>query len=206
MMKERPILFSGPMVQAILAGRKTQTRRVVGPLGRSGKWPLVNLRLHSDQFSGAANDPMSWGWPFAEDGAHAPLGSWLSWCPYGELGDRLWVRETFCDARQAAAARVLYRADGEAACRWTPGIHMPRALCRLVLDVTDVRVERLHSISRKDAAAEGVCWAAAQQPPPKWITPSHWPELNYIALWDHINGRGHAAANPWVWVVEFKRA
>lgn len=177
-MMERPIIFSAPMVLAILDGTKTQTRRLVKPQPRR----------------------VDCGVPFGDGPAwaHAEPGSAVIRCPYGKRGDRLWVRESFCDARQAAAGRVLYRASGDTACCWKPSIHMPRACSRIALDVTGVRVERLHQISRGDAMAEGCPFANMQN--------GESPVLWYEYLWRAINGPDSWDANPWVWVVEFRKA
>lgn len=169
-MKERPMLFSAPMIRAILAGTKTQTRRTVKPS------KYVAMSSTAIRLSG--------------DPAKLP-------CPYGNVGDRLWVREAFCDARQAAAGRVLYRASDDTACRWTPSIHMPRSASRITLEVTGVRVELLQAVSRGDAMAEGCPFANMATGP----DPRQW----YAELWDQINGAGAWDANPWVWAVSFKR-
>jgi hypothetical protein len=165
-MKERPILFSGPMVRAILEGRKTQTRRIVKPQPlciASGEWIM----------NGSA-------------------------CKYGKPGDRLWVRETWWAPRDDVRGEykreyIKYAAtlDGMGQPTWKPSIHMPRWASRINLEVVSVRVERLQNISEEDARAEGI-W----QP--------NWP-LSWRQLWESINGAGSWEANPWVWVVEFKR-
>lgn len=187
-MKERPILFSAPMVRALLAGTKTQTRRVMGKRA-------------------ARLDP---AWPFAVGPTHEKL---LALCPYGQTGDRLWVREAFIHepadycweasvSIPSRPASKVYRADHEGDSRgagWKPSIHMPRALSRITLEVTGVRVERLQSISESDAEAEGVL----PMYPDDVRGASH--ALAYSWLWDSINGAGSWAANPWVWVVEFRR-
>lgn len=188
-MKERPILFSAPMVRAILAGTKTQTRRAL----RDQPCELLdfNRGALSIRVRRAVYQAFSPKFPSV-------------CCPYGQPGDRLWVRESFCDARQAAAGRVLYQASGDTACGWKPSIHMPRWASRITLQVTNVRVERLQDISELDASAEGA------------------PELlsvdgGYVQhamgcyrdgfqhLWTSINGPGSWDTNPWVWVVEFRR-
>ena len=192
-MTERPILFSAPMVRAILAGTKTQTRRA--------------LRWQPDMSPG---EP-----PF--DYQEGP--GWPGRCPYGEPGDVLWVRETHALVRAPDFTSVIYRADGaEHPCddalgidpepcdrmspaaakrwRWRPSIHMPRRACRLRLLVTDVRVRRVQSISEEDARAEGV------------RPPEHQTARGAFAdLWDSINAkRGFGwREDPWVWVVSFER-
>lgn len=189
-MAERGILFSAPMVRALLAGTKTQTRPAA-KLTHAGhvKEPRGHRRWHP-------GDPDA-----------------VAACPYGKPGDRLWVRETHC---AFDAGRVHYRADhahnpaGDKAhgIKWTPAIHMPRWASRITLEITGVRVERLQEISEADAIAEGVpnqtrltghdkesgCqWGPAE------------PVAEYCQLWESINGPGSWAANPWVWVLEFKR-
>jgi hypothetical protein len=120
-------------------------------------------------------------------------------CPYGQPGDRLWVRETFMAAKGANDVKYYYRAtlDTNAAdLPWKPSIHMPRVACRILLEITDVRVERLNGISVKDATLEGY--------PQDWgDDPGAIPW--FIHLWQSINGPDSWNANPWVWVIEFKR-
>jgi len=131
---ERPILFSGPMIRAILAGRKTQTRRVAKLTG-AGR--VKEAGSHRN-------------WHLADPDA-------VKACPYGTPGDRLWVRETFCDT---GCQRAVYRADTAVENWkyriWRPSIYMPRWASRITLEITDVRLERLQDISEADAAAEGV--------------------------------------------------
>lgn len=189
-MKERPILMGAPMVRAILAGTKTQTRRVVKPPRNRPAFVLLD---HGN----------GW-WPYqSDDGMEHPYT-----CPYGKPGDRLWVREAFMHepadycweasvSIPCRPASTVYRADfhesqpGEG---WKPSIHMPRSLSRILLEVTAVRVERLQEISEADAMAEG-CY-----------TDPACPAYDaYRSLWDQINGPSSWDANPWVWVVEFKR-
>ena len=231
-MKERPILFSAPMVRAILSGVKTQTRRVYKPKP---------------------------GFPF-QDGEITPTtqDSWMEWgpCPYGEHGDRLWVKETwnyqgwssvwenggrrpydelFVKYRADDVERTIHRKpddnhglpkqrarrqgeDEEAYNdyltqfwrKWTPSIFMPRDVSRITLEIVSVRVERLQDISEGDAVAEGCEMGddgfPALQPNPRgghdgWDSAADW----YAWLWESINGAGSWDANPWVWVVEFKR-
>ena len=205
-MKERPILFSAPMVRAILSGEKTQTRRVVKPQPkRTGDGVLMWDASHR-------------GMRFGSVGMDVPPNL-VAHCPYGAPGDRLWVRETFGIDDEDGS--VLYFADpGTAqdaeharACddrypRRRPSIHMPRWASRILLEIASVRVERLQDISEDDAQAEGIeyserfegyCIGLAEH------FNSHDPRQSYFSLWEAINGAGSVAANPWVWVVEFKR-
>ncbi len=213
-MKERPILFSGPMVRAILQGRKTMTRRVMNP----------QPQIESD-----ARYICGWKY-FIYRGAEYSLADIQRLSPYGLPGDRLWVRETFCSFVKNGKNGVAYRADTEdgyfspcetleggypesclshpgcegcTAERWKPtwrsSIFMPRSSSRITLEITTVRVERLQAITAEDALAEGVSWNGERE---------H-PRDNFIMLWDSINVKrpGYSwNANPWVWVVEFKRA
>ena len=224
-MKERPILFSAPMLRAILAGNKTQTRRiakgVVGVHARTGE-PLAGLD---------------------SAGPRVP-------CPYGQVGDRLWVRESFwiehdsdshegsgafdcgIDLKTGDWASVCYCADQDKAGTWIgpdefypertfvpwgdgglvpeffskrPNIHMPRWASRILLEVTSVRVERLQDISQADAYAEGaMSWAQEQKTPIKDLNGGD-DRIAFMALWESIEGAGSWDANPWVWAVEFRR-
>lgn len=173
--KETPILFRGEMVRAILEARKTQTRRVLSP-GRGQKWitaeALEKVRRWEHRKDGwwamAVGEPRRIVHCGVEmDGGH--IGSVL--CPYGKPGDRLWVRETVAldyfssTPYLEPSARHGYRADWSARAadsipepRWTPSIHMPRWACRLVLQLTDIQVERLQDISEEDAKAEGAAF------------------------------------------------
>ena len=211
-MKERPILFSAPMVRAILDGSKTQTRRVVKPVGKDDSFALVD---YGD----------GW-WPYRSDdgessiradGNETPIS-----CPYGKKGSRLWVRETWQAVNGNDRARhivthpapdrgwIEYAATprtDEPAYKWRPSIHMPRWASRITLEITDVRVERLNSISEADARAEGAPGyeEGIDAPPPD--EDCEWSYYaSYRRLWERINGSGSWDANPWVWVVQFKRA
>ncbi|MBG7376480.1 hypothetical protein I5G56_11935 [Pseudomonas aeruginosa] len=197
-MKERPILFTGPMVRAILEGRKTVTRRVVTP---------------QPDFLGSMVDPNT---PFKtlDAGLHARIT-----CPYGEPGDRLWVREAWAaDAQVDAIAPsdlsqgepIWYPADlsvRQTGCsmiskgRVRPSIHMPRWACRILLEITAVRVERLQDISNDQAIAEGIDTHPMGFYGNGCITAGG----AFLELWESINGDGRWADNPWVWVIEFKR-
>ena len=204
-MKERPILFSAPMVRALLAGTKTQTRRAVKP---QPVYADVAGAFASWQFHRKGGG--TWLWPNAREDV-------LASCPYGQPGDRLWVRETYTMAERlmSLVKTPCYKADegitennrmpdGSWPWKWTPAIHMFRAHSRLTLEIVSVRVERLQDISEADAMAEGcpdpltrpiapatICYATAR--------------TEYMAVWEKINGGGSWAANPWVWVVAFKR-
>lgn len=190
MTKERPILFSAPMVRAILDGKKTQTRRVLKPQPNSGPGgEMVDL---GDAF-GLLDGVLS--------------GEWR--CPYGKPGDRLWVRETFARKSVGGLQSVFhYAADAPRDLvndkpapvpgGWKPSIHMPRVASRITLEITGVRVERLNEISVTDAEAEGCYYGDFGRFDVA-------PRFAYGALWEGINGPGSWAANPWVWVIEFKR-
>jgi hypothetical protein len=185
-MKERPILFSGPMVRAILEGRKTQTRRVVN----------IDIDPKVGRFLEA--DPSGF-WGFANDD-HFPIQ--CIHCPYGIKGDRLWVRETWTPVstyEPSAETGALYKADFIGSedfvdWRWKPSIHMPRWASRITLEITGLRVERLQEISEADAIAEGIQHRTMNNP----IVEFQW-------LWESISGPGSWAMNPWVWVLEFER-
>lgn len=199
--RERPILFSGPMVRAILDGRKSQTRRVVkfckgGPFADHRHWPTC-YRTHDG----------GWGWCDGDAPIPAMFDRPGKLCPYGQPGDRLWVREAFCYGDQepcdcpASACRcrpsVHYREDWggiDDDVRWRPSIHMPRWACRLTLEVMSVRVQRVQDINEWDAVEEG-----------RSLTPGD-PRGYFPETWDEINGkRGFGwDANPWVWAVKFK--
>ncbi|MBQ1763076.1 MAG: hypothetical protein IIZ92_09290 [Aquincola sp.] len=219
-MREGPILFSAPMVRALLAGTKSQTRRIVKPQPTHFNPAGTPRRVNPD------------GGPSA-----------MVRCPYGQPGDRLWVRETWRASPQYdwAAPRevpkgspVYYEAtaddDFEAnadnfdfhpsvLCR--PSVFMPRWASRITLEVTGVRVERLQDISEADAIAEGIergadfpGWYRGPLPGDSeglaeagraFKVPTAFPRLAYRALWESINGPGSWDADPWVWVVAFKR-
>lgn len=235
-MKERPILFNGDMVRAVLGGTKTQTRRV------------YKNRKHPDAGCDMAACEL------VREQQHVIDRT----CSYGQPGDRLWVREAWSDQHPLAMQegrysqpgqagipgppsveyRTIYRADGEplqvwrrkdhqhpyhttegpadeiaaewpTVCSnyrrhgkgvyWRPSIHMPRWASRITLEIVSVRVERLRDISEADAIAEGAEWAACGAPQ------EGSRKAGYAVLWESINGAGSWDANPWVWVVEFRR-
>lgn len=243
-MRERPILFSGPMVRAILEGQKTVTRRLIKPQPETTEKRLRELGAWVEGLTLAQHVNNAWQAGFINEN-----------CPYGEVGDRLWVRETFMDLRgtgvehrptpDSPLQRYAYAADcrpgshGDEArkdfgLKWKPSIHMPRAASRILLEITAVRVERLQDISEEQAKAEGCfftdygrncfhrggppgdvgnCPAPDAHHPQRngWMwdkTTSHEeclisPRFAFANLW--IKTGGDWDANPWVWVVEFKR-
>ncbi len=215
-MKERPILFSGPMVRAILEGRKTQTRRVVRPQPTHIEW---------------FQHQQGWLGSFGVDAGTKNNPHRMVPCPYGVPGDRLWVRESFLcfgssDSITPAvqrACQIRYKADDGPAVwipmpaeakeptpslKGKPSIHMPRWTSRITLEIVSVWVERLQDITEADAIAEGIERDAEN--PGRFVDYRHDESAmparaSYWSLWDKINGDGSAALNPWVWVVEFKR-
>lgn len=193
-MGDRPIIFSAPMVRALLDGRKTQTRRVLKPQPKMLRGAGPFYRPHP------TTAPHEW---HALHGGHIAA---IVKVPYA-VGDRLWVREAWFDP-QMDGARRLYVADNPQDVgpvhRKRPSIHMPRWASRLTLTVTDVRVQRLQEISEEDARAEGLEWAA-----PTWGVKGlaeSWngdPRLAFAALWNSLHGPGAWDANPWVCALTF---
>ena len=188
-MKARPILFSTPMVQAILDGRKTQTRRVVKPQpmlqGRTEDRVEIYQRGNTDLWE--VKDKLS------SDG-FSILHSLK--CPYGQPGDVLWVRETWA-YELFPEPHFAFKANAADVYRWRPSIHMPKEAARIWLKITNVRVERLHNITRGDAMQEGCPFPnmADGQDHREWFS----------VLWKSINGFQSWNDNPWVWVVKFER-
>ena len=213
-MKERPITLNNDMVRAVFDGRKTQTRRIIQERhlycgGRTtGNWPV-----HM---------------PEGVEGEKARLWA-ANNSPFGAVGDRLWVRETWMpDApRDGTWADVefygckgsplsmipkrfrkpehcIYRAswDGSVMVGWTPSIHMPRWASRITLEITGVRVERLNSMTERDAIAEG-CIGGHNSIPGYHYSAT--PHEHFHHVWQSIYGGDSWQANPWVWVIEFKR-
>lgn len=187
-MKERPILFSAEMVRAIMEGWKTQTRRIVKHQGK-GETDEI---LYFDTTFG---------------------------CQFGNPGDRLWVRETFSALQPYYGPsdeipdwiNYVYRADFSEDAdpeqwggKWTPSIFMPREASRIILEITGLRVERLHEITYEDAKAEGMETVYIEYPKGKERIVTD-PRDNFAQLWENINGPGAWDLNPWVWVIEFKR-
>ncbi|ELY2759378.1 hypothetical protein ACU9CU_003589 [Cronobacter sakazakii] len=237
-MTERPLIFNAEMVRAILDGRKTQTRRIMKPqpedCPRGGHWwPCDKHRtmLHVEEA--------------LQNSEVIRAGIVGDACPFGDVGDRLWVRETWSDVNSEGCPAVAYRADSDTRLlaeietfrdedgvlntadprldkywfaawsgdlfsgtegSWRPPIHMPRWASRITLEITGVRVERLQDISRVDAMAEG---APPSHPSIDAVSRDYgFPDFSrswFGQTWQHIYGAESWQANPWVWVVEFKR-
>lgn len=195
-MKERGMIFNGEMVRAILDGRKTQTRRIMKNQP-AGDYPDTPALIRS------VDGGFQWYGHYGE--------SSIFNCPFGAVGDRIWVRETWAEAGASAPDLKLYRANYPEhvpthyenvppadEIRWTPSIHMPRWASRLTLEITGVRVERLASVSYEDAGKEGY----PANPAPYGGTMDKW--LWFRGLWDSIYPDQSFKHNPWVWVIEFK--
>lgn len=226
-MKERPILFSAPMVRAILEDRKTQTRRVVKPQ------PFI-AELSSGDLDGELVKRPHWCIDLEDDRKRSawPVGEEPYWthCRYGKTGELLWVREPrwkipepslkqLCDGADTWPKRFAYVADGddpetvrEWGWKWLPPMFMPRSTARILLEITDVRVQRLQEINEEDAKAEGAeffdgrpvnhhGWRHDPQLGVVWSTAA----LSFQHLWGSINGPESWNANPWVWAITFKR-
>lgn len=225
-MKEHPVIFNGEMVRAILDGRKTQTRRAIS-----------DRHLHLIDVASQVGEC----YPLESGIDHVNSQSYYrEHCPFGQVGDRLWVRETFATLGNEDGCAIdwnenLVKAGGPEAARiyrasceqkagnyglwsipdiadwkphtwnvqyegtWVPSIHMPRSACRLLLEITAVRVERLNSISDGDARAEGITPSAGG------VQPGWEHRFNFRELWMGIYGESSWQPNPWVWVIEFKR-
>ncbi|EPL2137991.1 MULTISPECIES: morphogenetic protein [Klebsiella] len=208
-MKERGMIFNGEMVRAILDGRKTQTRRIMAPQ------PADDIERC------IFPNPEAIGWKSSLRHKHGSTTA--HFCHYGKPGDRIWVRETFqgplfdydlmdsyckdptpfekpefCVYKaDGVPAPEFYDADDELHCCWRPSIHMPRWASRILLEITNVRVERLKSISDGDAIREGCSTADMKS--------GDCVADVFARLWASIYGAESWNANPWVWVIEFKR-
>ncbi|BEN67476.1 ASCH domain-containing protein [Serratia marcescens] len=220
-MKERPVIFNGEMVRAILDGRKTQTRRVIKVQPESKTFGLRKI-IESEN----ASEEGKYYWSLSDALGISRARSNPFLCPFGQVGDRLWVRETFaghyldddqiqdikdgrCKAKCLCEYRADYGDDAECADGWTPSIHMPRWASRITLEITAVRVERLNDISQEDAQAEGMeltGWVPSYSNPDNaGFDETFTPYDNFAMLWQSIYGEESWRANPWVWVIEFKR-
>ena len=195
-MKERPIIFSAPMVRAILEGRKTQTRRIVKPQPE----PIPDDVWQSRHYDNG------WWWACSQARTMVAVRDMSAFCPYGSTRDRLWVKEShaLCNAIGNNYTNIIWRAGPwrngiEPSAKWRSPIHMPRWAARITLEITDIRVERLQDISEADAQAEGVTESI--------VLPGD--RGSFVAsfgyLWQQIHGPKSWAANPWVWVIEFER-
>ncbi|WP_462182192.1 morphogenetic protein [Klebsiella variicola] len=220
-MTERGMIFNSEMVRAILDGRKTQTRRIMAP------------QPADDIERGIFPNPEAIGWKSSLRHKHGSTTA--HFCPYGKPGDRIWVRETFqgplfdydlmdsyckdptpfekpefCVYKaDGVPAPEFYDADDELHCCWRPSIHMPRWASRILLEITDVRVERLNAISEEDARAEGIidggCLNCGEPEPCGCANPEPDATDAFAYLWQSIYGQENWNADPWVWVIEFKR-
>lgn len=180
------MIFNGEMVRAILDGRKTQTRR---PL----KWKQTRFTEIGEREDGSR-------WPWSEDAEHA-CDFWHP-CPFGAVGDRIWVRETWArynidQDSHDMAYRATPPADWPEEGRWRPSIHMPRWASRLMLEITGARVERLQAITLGDICKEIGCGLYD-------FRPATYGFQVWEDLWKSIYGEENWQANPWVWVIEFK--
>ncbi len=218
--REKGLIFNSEMVRAILDGRKTQTRRPI-------KWKQTRFTEIGEREDGSK-------WPWSEDAEHA-CDFWHP-CPFGAVGDRIWVRETWSSdfANYYPNDRVWYAADNNRQLdidmvdgvrgiyspesdvhvpfRWHPSIHMPRWASRILLEITDVRVERLNAISEEDAEAEGINMEALYDSQDCYdciadhnMTGRPTVTGAFKYLWESIYGEEGWKSNPWVWVIEFKR-
>ncbi|WP_313064097.1 hypothetical protein [Atlantibacter hermannii] len=207
-MKERGMIFNAEMVRAILDGRKTQTRRIMKPqptpctLQKGGHWWPSNVfktMLHIEEE--LQNGKGGWGGLVGDA------------CPFGDVGDRIWVREAWARYKiDHDSHDMAYRAtppeDWPKEGRWRPSIHMPRWASRILLEITGVRVELLNKICEGDAQAEGVAqlrggfWKHYQ---PGWTQHQLSARGSFVTLWKSIYGEESWNSNPWVWVIEFKR-
>ncbi|RXY24855.1 hypothetical protein DD573_19115 [Klebsiella pneumoniae] len=221
-MKERGVIFNGEMVRAILHGRKTQTRRIVKGTDGAVKF-CKEWDINGEEIFVVLGEK-------DHTGMNPVLGA-LS-CPFGAVGDRIWVREAFrVHSLATDVATLAYKASERnswaeqthrvpvAVCnkpatpeKWTPSLHMPRWASRILLEITDVRVERLNAISEEDAEAEGIdmealygsqdcydCIADHNMTGRPTVTGA------FKYLWESIYGEEGWKSNPWVWVIEFKR-
>lgn len=234
-MTERGMIFNAEMVRALLSGRKTQTRREVklnldiACLATTYDWATS---LAANHYQGLTEEQIQQKAESLRGVIHPVIlgnGQMVSiFCPHGKPGDRIWVRETFCpvdDTQYGGEKWVDYRAtpkfeeshpagwdsapnDAEAL-KWRPSIHMPRWASRILLEITDVRVERLNAISEEDARAEGIidggCLNCGEPEPCGCANPEPDATDAFAYLWQSSYGQENWNANPWVWVISFKR-
>ncbi|WP_321146828.1 hypothetical protein [Providencia alcalifaciens] len=224
-MKERGIIFNNEMVRAIIDGRKTQTRCIAKfkPIDKAINLNFSGLRA-GNYHAGIKDGRCVLR---STDGATWNDRTYPLTCPYGKVGDRIWVRETWqgplVDVEKAydlfkdptpyqKVENCVYKADGGYAPEyidcddnfrqgWRPSTQMPRWASRITLEITDVRVERLNDISNEDAKSEGCWYGRGGGVPDEAVTPSDY----FPTLWESLYGKGSWDRNPWVWVIEFKR-
>ncbi|KJN60474.1 phage-like protein [Enterobacter hormaechei] len=226
-MKERGMIFNGEMVRAILDGRKTQTRRIMKIQPSDGFHPTHNgydLDLNAHWYTPGVVDKNGYLQPAKKDVFGVADENEGYTCPFGAVGDRIWVREAFQGPLVSEEFLEEYRAypekfenpeyceyaadggprpeycdlDDNLRHGWRPSIHMPRWASRLTLEITSVRVERLRDLSEDDAKSEGIT------PPSGGVLPGWEYRINFRELWMSIYGSDNLEANPWVWVIEFK--
>lgn len=246
-MKERGMIFNGEMVRAILDGRKTQTRRIM-KVQPSEDFTPMNMALETDYkarwYTPGVVDKDGYLQPVSKEVFGVSNENEGYSCPFGAVGDRIWVREAFrVHSRATDVATLVYKASERnswteqthrvpvAVCnkpatpeKWTPSLHMPRWASRILLEITDVRVEQLNAISEEDAQSEGVhteVWdqtvvarnyAVRDEFFQFWSDDMpHYVEMNQLyrssfrSLWESIYGEESWKANSWVWVISFKR-
>lgn len=196
-MISRPILFSAPMVRAILEGRKTQTRRIIKAPAPTQFPEWFDRASWEDDFGLVVRDRQGVG-----------RGTWTRESPFGQPGDRLWVREAWqalCEHDDLAPADIPEGSDIQYPATYDgwvskrrPSIHMPKWMSRITLEITGLRVERLQAISEEDALAEGITLRGLTRFDGEC-------RGEFQRLWESINGADSWVANPWVWVIEFRR-
>lgn len=213
-MKSRGIIFSGADVRAVQEGRKTQTRRIIKPQPHDDCGVIHVGKFHPEQFS----DDGEYYPGKPHYGAYSDDGEWGCKCPYGQPGDRLWVRETWADVRRMGFDRDLfptgaaYKSDCEGqdsldvaadyGVKWKPSIHLPRWASRITLEIDEIRVERLNDISEEDAIAEGFDSSTLGTGAASFTGHArYW----YKQLWNSIHGPVLWTLNPWVFVLKFRR-
>lgn len=211
-MKYIPILLSTQMVQARLDGRKNMTRRTKG-------LEIINKLPDNWEYVGKTPEH-DVPYPINRGIIGNPWYQWtksigksetfIAQCPYGQIGDVLWVRESFCkDINNNYVFKTMFGVSDSF--KWKPSIYMPKAACRLFFEITDIRVERLQDISENDAISEGIEVLDGHSNYKNYLygdgmnyTYVKTPKLSFCTLWKSINGEESWEANPWVWVIEFK--
>ena len=213
--RERPILFATPLIPRLLDGSKTQTRRIVKPQPNKATVKMFPAASGEHWIEQLPIDMRVLG------RGTATISGQSIRCPFGAVGDRLWVRETFwvrnrgntfagtsIDYKDGGSKQLPSRPKGRGKlCCWRPSIHMPRWASRIDLEITEVRVERVNDISREDALAEGVPtepYEGKVNGEPATIYPID-PVYQFCLLWSKIHGIGSWKLNPWVWVLSFRR-